>query len=251
MKTVHEYEAEDIVVTDPREPETEARDSERRAAPLDAERLREALAETLHDAMCDVSHHDRDRRCSRWPKYPQIAASVAPRLAARLRAIPASTDPPAADGMGVAVMLRQWAGSVDRLLASAPIDAVVNETGIPATSHTTPPERAAQRAAARDVASSWLARDLDRLRVALAASPPEGAATVSETAIEPEVLDDIWTNTGGVSLRVARTETGELRVELTRGVNEKATVAVTLTGHRAHRLGQVIARNWPTPDRSR
>lgn len=45
----------------------------------------DALAEALHDAMCDVSHHDRPpARCSRWPKYPNIAASVAPRYLAAL-----------------------------------------------------------------------------------------------------------------------------------------------------------------------
>jgi hypothetical protein len=38
------------------------------------------LAEALHDAMYDVSHHDRDRRCSRWAKYPNIAASAYARL---------------------------------------------------------------------------------------------------------------------------------------------------------------------------
>lgn len=59
-------------------------------AGLDVERLQRELAETLHDAMCDISHHDRDRRCSKWGKYPNIAASVAPRLAARLAASPSA-----------------------------------------------------------------------------------------------------------------------------------------------------------------
>jgi hypothetical protein len=55
---------------------------------LDVERL----AEALHDAMCDVSHHDRPpARCSRWAKYPNIAASVVPRYTA-LRGQPSETD---------------------------------------------------------------------------------------------------------------------------------------------------------------
>lgn len=57
-------------------------------------------------------------------------------------------------------MLRQWAASVDRLLTLAPISAIVYETGITANGHSTPPERTAQRAAARKVAARWLARDL-------------------------------------------------------------------------------------------
>jgi hypothetical protein len=46
-----------------------------------------AMAEALHDAMCDVSHHDRSpARCSHWAKYPHLAASVLPRFKRRLEA---------------------------------------------------------------------------------------------------------------------------------------------------------------------
>ena len=54
----------------------------------DEERLAAALAEVLHDVMCDVSHHDRPpARCSKWARYPNIAASAAPRLRAALEAV--------------------------------------------------------------------------------------------------------------------------------------------------------------------
>jgi hypothetical protein len=45
------------------------------------------LAEALHDAMCDISHHDRQphgARCSKWARYPNIAHSVVEHLTRRL-----------------------------------------------------------------------------------------------------------------------------------------------------------------------
>jgi len=62
--------------------------------PLSADKgLRDALAEALHDAMCDISHHDRPpARCSQWAKYPNIARFVAPRLRAALAALAATRE---------------------------------------------------------------------------------------------------------------------------------------------------------------
>ena len=60
-----------------------------------------------------------------------------------------------------------WAGSVKRLLAVAPVDAVINETGIAWRGHSTPPDRAAIRAEAAATVDRWLARDLAALRTAL------------------------------------------------------------------------------------
>ncbi len=62
-----------------------------------------------------------------------------------------------------------------------------------------------------------------------------------------KVVDDIWANEGGRSVRIIRDDRGELRIEFTEGVNERARDTLTLTGYRAHRLGQAIAKEWPKP----
>ena len=62
--------------------------------------------------------------------------------------------------------LRAWAGCVQRLIAVAPIKAVLDETGagFSGGGHSTPPERKAIRDAAAQVVDGWLARDLAALR---------------------------------------------------------------------------------------
>jgi hypothetical protein len=60
--------------------------------------------------------------------------------------------------------LRAWAGSVRRLVAVAPIRAVIDETGLPVSGHSTQPERQAIRRAALETVDRWLARDLASLR---------------------------------------------------------------------------------------
>lgn len=60
--------------------------------------------------------------------------------------------------------LRAWAECVSRLMAVAPIAAVIDEAGLmPDTGHSTPPERTAVREAARQVVAKWLERDLAAL----------------------------------------------------------------------------------------
>ena len=68
-----------------------------------------------------------------------------------------------------------WAGSVRRLVAAAPIRAVVEEVGLPESGHTTPPERDAIREEALRVVDQWLARDLAGLQ-AEPARAEEGAS---------------------------------------------------------------------------
>ena len=74
--------------------------------------------------------------------------------------------------------LTAWAECVQRLIAVAPTEAVMRETGarFSGGGHSTPPERKAIREAAAKVVDGWLARDilvLDLRRdAALSTTPP-------------------------------------------------------------------------------
>jgi len=58
---------------------------------LERDLMRRLLA--THDAMCDISHHDRPpARCSQWAKYPNIARFVAPRLRKALADLDAKVE---------------------------------------------------------------------------------------------------------------------------------------------------------------
>jgi hypothetical protein len=65
-----------------------------------------------------------------------------------------------------AELLRSWAGSVRRLIETAPTRAVIDETGIVDMPHSTPEERRLIRDAGLATVDRWLDRDLARLREA-------------------------------------------------------------------------------------
>jgi len=57
-----------------------------------------------------------------------------------------------------------------------------------------------------------------------------------------QILDDIWAEEAGVSVRLVRLTHGRLRIELTAGVSREAQQSVTLTDYRAKRAAQVLAQ---------
>jgi len=61
--------------------------------------------------------------------------------------------------------LRAWAGCVQRLIAVAPTEAVMDETGarFSGGGHSTPSDRKVIREAASKIVDGWLARDLAAL----------------------------------------------------------------------------------------
>lgn len=80
--------------------------------------------------------------------------------------------------------LEAWAGSVLRLIKVAPTEAVINETGIVYRAHSTPPERAAIRAEARQVVASWLERDIAVIASSGEAAPVDGLREVAHKAAQ-------------------------------------------------------------------
>ena len=54
------------------------------------------------------------------------------------------------------------------------------------------------------------------------------------------IIDDIWAEEAGQSLRLIYEDHGYLRVELTEGVSRPATHTITLTDYRAKRLAKAL-----------
>ncbi len=128
----------------------------------------DAIHNLPHGARCLWNKGAEDCSCSKVTGLAAIerlrtalAASLpAPGLAAALRATPA----PGAGGLDDAPSrLLAWAQCVQRLMAIAPLAAVIDETGIEDTGHATPPDRKALRERSRAVVAGWLERDLAAL----------------------------------------------------------------------------------------
>ena len=62
--------------------------------------------------------------------------------------------------------------------------------------------------------------------------------------VDDEILDDIWAEEAGISVRFAKLGNGALRIELTSGVGMPPILYATLLDWRAKRATKVLAETF-------